>query len=70
MLLSEYALLKVSEKQYADMEKRYILRYKKEAFGYSCLTNQVQFYRENYPGLAIEKGSVDEVIMMMIKGAA
>ena len=52
------------------MEKRYILRYKKEAFGYSCLTNQVQFYRENYPGLAIEKGSVDEVIMMMIKGAA
>ncbi|MCI8286465.1 MAG: ABC transporter ATP-binding protein [Lachnospiraceae bacterium] len=70
VLLSEYALLKVSEKQYADMEKRYILRYKKEAFGYSCLTNQVQFYRENYPGLAIEKGSVDEVIMMMIKGAA
>ena len=33
VLLSEYALLKVSEKQYADMEKRYILRYKKEAFG-------------------------------------
>ena len=70
VLLSDYALLKVSEKQYADLEKQYILRYKKESFGYSCLTNQVQFYRENYPALAIEKGTVDEVIMMMIKGAA
>lgn len=68
VLLSDYALLKVSEKQYADMDKQYILRYKKENFGYSCLTNQVQFYRENYPGFAIEKGTVDEVIMMMIKG--
>lgn len=70
VLLCDYALLKVSEKQYADLEKQYILRYKKESFGYSCLTNQVQFYRENYPALAIEKGTVDEVIMMMIKGAA
>lgn len=70
VLLSDYGLLKVSEKQYADMEKQYILRYKKETFGYSCLTNQVQFYRENYPGVAIEKGTVDEVIMMMIKGVA
>ena len=68
VLLSDYALLKVSEKQYVEMDRQYILRYKKENFGYSCLTNQVQFYRENYPGFAIEKGTVDEVIMMMIKG--
>ena len=33
VLLSDYGLLKVSEKQYADMEKQYILRYKKETFG-------------------------------------
>lgn len=70
VLLSEYALLKVSEEQYAHMDRQYILRYKKESFGYSCLTNQAQFYRENYPKIAIEKGTVDEVIMMMIKGAA
>ena len=40
VLLSEYALLKVDEEQYEKLEKQYILRVKKETYGYSCLTNQ------------------------------
>ena len=68
VLLSDYALLKVTDEQCRDLEKEYILRYKKEEFGYSCLTNQKQFYLENYPSIVIEKGSIDEVIMMMVRG--
>ena len=68
VLLSDYALLKMTDEQYRDLEKEYILRYKKEEFGYSCLTNQKQFYLENYPSIVIEKGSIDEVIMMMVRG--
>ena len=68
VLLSDYALLKVTDEQYRDLEKEYILRYKKEEFGYICLTNQKQFYLENYPSIVIEKGSIDEVIMMMVRG--
>ena len=41
---------------------------KKESYGYSCLTNQKQYYAENYPQMAIEKGNIDEVITMMIRG--
>ena len=33
-----------------------------------CLTDERAFYAENYPQLAIERGSVDKVITMMIKG--
>ena len=40
----------------------------KESYGYSCLTNQKQYYAENYPQMAIEKGNIDEVITMMIRG--
>lgn len=69
-LLDEYALLKADEQQYNSLDKRYILRRKKENFGYSCLTNQRQYYIENYPKLAIEKGSIDKVITMMIRGEA
>ena len=29
-----------------------------------------QFYQENYPDIVIEKGGIDEVIMMMIRGEA
>lgn len=68
VLLSDYALLKVDEKQYSELDKQFILRTKRENYGYSCLTNQKQYYLENYPKIAIEKGTVDEVITMIIKG--
>lgn len=67
-LLNEYGLLKLDGKQYESLDKTYVLRYKKENFGYSCLTNQKQFYRENYPDIVVEKGSIDELIMMMVRG--
>lgn len=70
VLLDQYALLKTEERQYDCLDKRYILRCKKESFGYNCLTNQKQYYMENYPKLAIEKGSIDRVITMMIRGEA
>lgn len=70
VLLSDYGILKVTEEQYAALDKEYLLRRKKEGFGYSCLTNQKQFYLENYPDIAMEKGSIDELIMMMIRGEA
>lgn len=70
VLLDGYALLKTDEQQYDFLDKRYILSRKKESFGYSCLTNQKQYYIENYPKLVIEKGSIDGVITMMIRGEA
>lgn len=47
VLLSDYALLKVDSEQYTSMDKQYILRTKEESYGYSCLTNQKQYYMDN-----------------------
>ncbi len=68
VLLGSYALLKVNEEQFARLDKHFIMRSKKEGYGYSCLTNQKQYYIENYPKIVIEKGTIDEVITMMIRG--
>lgn len=68
VLLSDYALLKVNEEQYRKLDRQFILRSKKETYGYSCLTDQKQYYIENYPKIAVEKGTIDEVITMMIRG--
>jgi ABC superfamily ATP binding cassette transporter, ABC protein len=68
ILLSDYAMIKVDSQQYAVLDKQYILRIKEEKYGYSCLTNQKQFYIENYPKIAIEKGNIDEIITMMVRG--
>ena len=68
VLLSDYGILKMDEQQFRKLDKEYILRYKREEYGYCCLTNQRQFYMENVPGIVVEKGSVDEVITMMAGG--
>ena len=63
VLLSSYAVLKLDEKQYKNLEQKYILHTKREPFGYSCLTNQKRFYTENYPGLVVEQSGIDDLIL-------
>ena len=68
VLLSDYAILKLDEDQFEKLDQQYILRFKKESYGYSALTNQKQFYIENYPSIVIEKSTIDEIITMMVRG--
>ena len=70
VLLSSYAVLKVDVEQYERLDKKYILQTKKEAFGYSCLTNQKHFYVENYPQIVVEQSGIDDLILFMIGGKA
>ncbi|MCM1326379.1 MAG: ABC transporter ATP-binding protein [Bacteroidales bacterium] len=65
-LLGEYGILKVDAEQYEKLDKTYLLKVKQETYGYRCLTGQRQFYLENYPEIAIEKGNIDELIVLMI----
>lgn len=68
VLLGEYGVLKVDEEQYEKLDKTYLLKVKQETYGYKCLTGQRKFYLENYPGIAIEKGNIDELMVLMILG--
>lgn len=67
-ILEKYAVLKVSGAQYKEVDKSYILKEKKESFGISCLTNEKQYYIENYPEIVAESGSLDQVILMLTGG--
>lgn len=68
VILSDYALLKVSQRQYGELDKRYIDYRRKEAFGYTLLTKEKQFYLDNYRDIALEKGNIDSVLLMLAKG--
>lgn len=67
-LLGSYGILKMDEAQYEKLDKQYILKTRKEKYSIECLTDQRQFYQENFPDITIEKSSIDELIMMVIKG--
>ena len=69
-LLEQYGVLKVTKEQYHTLDKDYLLRIRKESYGYDCLTDQRAFYQENWPQIAVEKGTIDQVMTMMVKGEA
>lgn len=67
-LLGSYAVLKVSDETYEKLDKRFLLSSRKEQYGYVCFTNEKQYYAENYPGIVIENGSIDDLILMLTGG--
>lgn len=68
VILGEYGILKVDEKTYQTMDKSYLLKTVPTSYGYSCFTNEKHYYRDNYPEIVIENGSIDELILMLTGG--
>lgn len=68
VILSKYAVLKVSEEQEQMLDKTYISYRKKVPYGYELLTEEKQFYMDRYPGIVAEKGNIDDVLLMVTKG--
>ena len=66
VLLSKYGLLKMSEKEYEELDKQYVTASKKEKFSITCLTNEKQFYIDNYPGIVVENSSIDDIIVLTL----
>ncbi|MBD5452063.1 MAG: ABC transporter ATP-binding protein [Lachnospiraceae bacterium] len=64
VILGNYGLLKVTRSQFEKIDKTYLINSFEADFGYNCITNQKQFYLENYPDIVIENGSLD--LMMRI----
>lgn len=65
VLLGNYAVLKVSKNDFDALDKQYILKTKEERYGYECLTNERQYYIDNYPGIVIENSGIDNLIIML-----
>ena len=72
-LLDLYGVIKANEEQYENLKsdanyKNIILCCEKEKYGYKCITNDRQYIVDNYPEIVIEKGDIDELIMVLVKG--
>lgn len=68
VILGECGILKVDEDTYSAMDKSYLLKAIKTPYGYSCFTKEKQYYQDNYPGIVIENGNIDELILMLTGG--
>ena len=68
IIVEQYGIVKVKEEQYEKLDKNYILKTKKECYGYACFVSSKAFYKENYPDITVENGGIDELILMMAGG--
>lgn len=64
VILGSYGLIKATRSQFEKLDKAYIINSFEADFGYNCVTNQKQFYLENYPDLVVENGSLDLMMRM------
>ena len=68
VILADYGVLKVPFSGWDGLDKAYLLSQKRESYGYVCLTDQRQYYLDNYPGMVIEKCGIDDLILGMAGG--
>lgn len=68
VLLDTYGILKVEETMTDKIDQSFLLYRKRTTYGYDYLTNQMSFYKENYPNLIIEKPSIDQILLMVMGG--
>ena len=57
--------LKFQKKSMKNWISNTLLRSGKKLMDNRCLTNQKQFYMENYPDVVIENGKIDDLVVMM-----
>lgn len=67
-LRDTFGILKMTPEQYEKVDHQRLFFVKKEIYGYHCITRDKDFFINNYPQIVLEKGNVDDVLMIIERG--
>ena len=67
-LLYNYGIIKCSMKQFEDINKTDIIAYRKLDYEYQILVSDKQQAAEKYPNTMIVPATIDEIMLMYVKG--
>lgn len=67
-LLEEYGILKCSIQEFSKVMPEDIIRYKKNKYGYEILIHDKHKLSKKYPNYVIDKITLEELMVLMIKG--
>ncbi|WP_390409270.1 ABC transporter ATP-binding protein [Lacticaseibacillus jixiensis] len=62
---TNYGVLKLTAPQYDQVKTDHLLAVKPRPFGYQALTDQREYYQENYPQLVIEPATLDDLLVLL-----
>lgn len=67
-LIDNYGLVKCSEQQFAVINKKDYLKYIKNKYEYEVLVENKNEFIKKYEGFTVDKVSLDEIMLVFIKG--
>lgn len=68
-LIYDYAILRCTERQFADLDKEDAVSYRMQGYQFDVLVNDRKRAERNYPDMVIDHASIDEIMLILIKGA-
>lgn len=67
-LLDNYGIVKCTEKEFINIDKKDYLKYKKTKYEYEVLIENKKDFKEKYNIKVIDKITLDDLMVLMIKG--
>ncbi|MFI3257236.1 MAG: ABC transporter ATP-binding protein [Spirochaetales bacterium] len=67
-LMYNYGVLKCGEEQFAKLEKSDFVAYRKQDYSYEILVSNRNVIAKKYPKPAVESATIDEIMLLYIKG--
>lgn len=67
-LTNSYGIVRCDENIFKKMEKDEILRYRKNRYSYDVLVNDSDKMAKKYPGITIDRSSIEDIMILYIKG--
>ncbi|MEG0282607.1 MAG: ABC transporter ATP-binding protein [Clostridia bacterium] len=67
-LLENYALVKCKEKEFPNIDSLDYVRYIKNAYGYDLLVQNKREFKKKYSSLVIDKVSIEDIMLLYVKG--
>jgi len=60
-----YGTAQVPFELFETIDKARISGYKKEMFGYACVTNDKDYFAKNHPGIKVQSATIDDLIILL-----
>lgn len=67
-LLENYAVVKCSKEEFNKIDRKDYIKFKKNRYGYEVLINNKQKFKKNYDISVIDKPTIEDIMLIYIKG--
>lgn len=65
MIGKKYGTVQIPFEMFESMDRSCISGFRKETFGYACITNDREFFETHHPEIKVKPASIDDVILLI-----